>query len=151
MIEMQKESVRTIYAEGQALAEAHWREVSLYQKERPLAIDWGKYEGLELERALAVFTLRDDRRLIGYATFLVNFHIHYKWTLTAFNDAVFVEPKYRDENAKEFLRFCNAELKKLGVDHILYHVKYARDFRPFLREEGFVDEEAIVGKFIKED
>jgi hypothetical protein len=41
-------------------------------------------------------------------------------------------------------------LKEKKVDKILWHIKFNKDFRIILHRLGYVDEDVIVGKIIKD-
>lgn len=156
MIKIAREPLSVIFEEGQELLVDHWREVALYQEDRPLAVDWGTYEHLEETGSLVIYTARndgdgkliDDGKLIGYCAFFLRYSPHYRFTLSAANDVVFIDNAYRNAG-RDLILHADAELPKLGVQHILWHVKLARDFRPLLHTLGYIDEEVVVGRFIK--
>lgn len=152
MITYQLESVTSIRLEGKALLWEHYDEVALYRDAIPLDPDWGKYEYMEQESSLVAVGARDDGRLIGYSVFFLNWHIHYKRSLYAANDVLFLEKAYRTKSSAGIRLIKESEkmLRARGVERILFHVKLDHDFRKILHRLGYFDEEVIVGKLIRE-
>lgn len=138
--------------EAPPLFRAHWEEIALYREEVPLDPDYEKL--LELERigVLHAFTVRrkDDDALCGYSGYLVLPHIHYKSTIVAMNDVIYLDPKYRrGTTAARLVRFCESYLSStIGARRFTYHVKIAHDFGPLLERMGYAREETIFGKLV---
>lgn len=99
-----------------ALLLRHWREIGINRENAPLDPDWDRYFGFERIGAFKIATVRDDGRLVGYATWLVLPHIHYSKTLWAHNDVMWMDPAYRfGMTGVRFLRFCLSGLRAAGV------------------------------------
>lgn len=99
----------------------HWREVAMDHNVIPLDPDWQRYASMEVSGNLHTMTVRDDGVLIGYYNAVVSTHLHYKNSLTAWSDLVYLLPAYRNSGrglvstGYTLLRRTNAMLKKLGV------------------------------------
>lgn len=121
MITFQKESFIKLMPELPAIFYAHWKEVALDQDIIPLDPDWDQYAFLEMNKMLHTMTVRDDGILIGYYNVIVRNHLHYKTTLHAWSDLVYLLPEYRNSGAGllstgyKLIRRTNTMLKKLGV------------------------------------
>ena len=64
---------------------------------------------------IRVYTMRDpESNLIGYAVYIVRPNLHYKQTLTATEDIIFVHPDKRGYGMF-FISWCDEQLKLIGV------------------------------------
>jgi len=142
--------------EAPVLFEAHWREVGLYQDEVPLDPDYDKFIQLEHAGVLEAFTVRvrmedgSHGKLAGYAGYLVIPHLHYRTTLVAANDVIYLDPAFRHGlTAARLVKFAEAYLATArGARRFTYHVKTAHDFGPLLLRAGYAHEENIFGKLV---
>lgn len=149
-MQFQTESFSDVRGSIEGLLLDHYREVALHQDDVPLAPDWGLYQHLDESGGLKIFTARQDGGLIGYAIFFVRYHAHYKETLCAINDIVFLRHGYRKGLAgAKLIRYADQELEAYGVDRIFWHIKYSNDFSPILHRMGYLDEEKIVGRLVR--
>ena len=105
------------------LLAAHWDEVACDKDEIPLAPDWPR--AFHLQRAEVLYTagLRKDGRLIGYNAFHVTPHIHYRHSLHAVNDVIFLDPDARGAAGIKLVRGVEGMLREMGVAKILYRSK----------------------------
>src|SRR5699024_275904 len=89
------EPVARVWGELLPLLEAHYHEVAHYQ-DIPLCPDRERYEAVEANGMLRLYTARDDAgALVGYAVFFVQTNAHYATSLQAVQDVLFVHPDYR--------------------------------------------------------
>lgn len=140
-----------LIAEVQPLIELHYEELTLHKQVIKLDPDWNRYKSLADQNMITIITARDKGVLIGYSLFFVNSHIHYKNNIVANNDVLFLHPDYRQgRTGLKLLRKCEQVLQEQQVDKIVWHVKYAKDFRQILYRLGYEDEDALVGKIIRE-
>lgn len=149
MITFQREQVLDVADEIEDLLRMHYEEVALHKEAIPLDPDWPRYVSLEEVGQLAVYTARDDGRLVGYSVFFLYQHIHYKQTRIASNDVLFLHPDYRKGTCGiKLIKHSEQQLKSLGVNKVTWHIKFNKDFRPILHRMGYCDEEVIVGKIL---
>lgn len=127
------------YQEAQPLFRAHWQEIARHRERFELLPDWERY--LQLERAGALFAVavREQWALVGYATFIVGRHLHYKQMRTAGQDMIYLAPAHR---ARGFgycalVKFCDEELARLGVHVITQRDKAAHDLSVVYRRRGY--------------
>ena len=151
MITYQVEKFSEVKPEMEDLIKMHYDEVALHKEYIPLDPDWDRYSLMEKNGALFIATARNDGDLKGYSWFFISNHIHYKSTKVAANDVLFLHPDYRKgTTGVKLIKFSEEELKKLDVNKIVWHIKFHKDFRNILYRMGYADEDAIVGKIIKE-
>ena len=116
MITFQKESWLKLTPELPAIFHEHWLEIGLHHKQIPLEPDWERYAKMDLEGVSHMMTVRDDGILVGYYHAIVMPHLHYKSSLTAWSDLIYLHPLYRRGlTGYKLLRQAEKMLKGLGV------------------------------------
>lgn len=136
-LRLARETLSESFPDAVPLLRQHWREIAHYQ-DIPLDVDIDIYAAAERNGALRIFTVRDvvDQyddemggnikiaRLIGYAVFFVRHNPHYKSSLQAVQDVIYVDPKARGRFVGvRLLRYCEHELAAEGVQVIMHHTK----------------------------
>lgn len=118
------------------LIEEHWNEV--VKDERKLKPHWEAFHEMDRLNRLRCFAVMDEGDVIGYTVFLIQYDLHACDTLIAFNDAVFLKKECRKYNlGRKFLEFCEEELKKQGVNLVVWHVKPCVDYSGTLKRMGY--------------
>ena len=107
----------------------HWREIALDQDVIPLDMDWSAYAELERQGVLHVVTARTPSgMLVGYFLSFVRMHLHYRTSLTAFEDMFFLLPSWRRGwNGVRFFQFVEASWRERGVERAA--ISYKLHFR----------------------
>jgi hypothetical protein len=141
------ERIKDVIDELEPLIQAHYKEIAKYQ-DIPLKPDWKSYESLDELGLLRIFTLREEGELIGYAVFMVRPHLHYMTCLTAFQDILFIKSDKRGKGLK-FILWCDNQLKGMGINLIVQHVKSEHNFGPALERIGYELMDLIYTKRIK--
>lgn len=139
-----QEKISDSLEEAKPLLLKHWQE--LESNWFPLDPDYEQYiklEELGITRSFGART--EDGILIGYAVFFVRYHIHYKTILVASCDILFFEKEHRGQGL-EFIQWCDAQLRRLGVEVVLHHVKVSHDFSPALMRIGYEPDEIKLTK-----
>ena len=122
-MKFQAESVEAVLEEIKPLLVKHWEEVSFY-KDIALDPDWDGYLRIEESGALRVYTARDDENvLVGYAVFFIKHNLHYKTSLQALQDIIFIDPEKRGTFGTKFIFWCEAQLRSEGVEIVYQHIK----------------------------
>lgn len=139
-----------LYDELKPLLEKHFHEIAHYQ-DIPLDPAIEQYLSIEKMGALRVFTCREfvdyEETLIGYAVFFVRPNLHYKNSLQASQDILFIHHAFRHAGfGAKFLSYCDGELKKEGVQVVYHHVKQAHNFGPLLERLGYELVDLIYGR-----
>lgn len=131
-----RERAQDILDEILPLLKSHYDEIAHF-KDIPLEPDFEKYLKLEELDGIRVYTARDEnQKLIGYSVFFLSHNIHYKSSLQAVQDVLFIHPSNRGSGAK-FILWCDDQLKKDGVQAVYQHVKAAHNFGPLLERFGY--------------
>ena len=129
------EPLSNCYAEAIPLFKKHWQEIAYLNNLKPDP-EFSKYESLEKHKILRFYTARKQGSLIGYAIFFVQPHLHFKKSIFAYCDIVFILPKHRGFGY-DFIRWCNDNLKREGTEVILYEVNKLHDYGNLLKRQGF--------------
>lgn len=147
MIEFMKETLFDVIHEVDDMLRGHFEEVATSKDRIKLAPMWEEYAMLEKMGRFAVFTARDNGKLVGYGGFFINKHLHHGAAVFAVNDVLYLKPGARKGmNGYRFIKFIHEALAARGdIRKILWHVTPIKDFRPALHRLGYRDEETVVG------
>jgi hypothetical protein len=142
-----REPVWDLWNEVLPLLTAHWKEIARYQ-DIVLNVDMKLYEMVEDSGGLRVFTARDHAyQLIGYACYFVRHNGHYKDSLQAVQDVLYIAPeKRRGWMPVKFIKWCDQQLTADGVQVVHHHVKLAHNFGPVLEHLGYEPVETIYSR-----
>lgn len=136
MIKYDLERFSDIEAECIPLFEKHYKEISHFQ-DIDLAPDLEQYRKLSDIGFLKCFTARSESsELIGYSFFFVKHNLHYKKSLQAVNDIIFIDKEKRGFGA-EFIAWCDLQLKEIGCQVVYHHVKASKDWGPMIKRQGY--------------
>jgi hypothetical protein len=82
--------------------------------------------------------------------FFVTPHLHYRTTIFAVNDVLYVDPAHRGSRAGVgLIKESERILKACGAQKVIWHVKQdICDFGPLLRRLGYGLEDVLYGKWI---
>lgn len=143
-----RETLDAVWSEITPLLVKHWQEIAHY-KDIALEPDWEQYLKLEELGLLRVYTAREEseeqtergenyttEKLRGYAVFLVRHNPHYKSSLQANQDILFVDPEHRGLGG-QFILWCDEQLKAEGVQVVYQHVKAEHNFGRMLERFGY--------------
>lgn len=112
-----------LFEEMLPLLNLHYASVAHYQ-DIEFAPDYASYLKLAEMGALRIFTAREEKSgvMIGYAVFFVRQNLHYKNSLQAVQDILFIHPEARGFGAR-FITWCEDILRAHGVQAVYHHVK----------------------------
>lgn len=137
-IEFSVESFDDVYSEMFPLLEQHYVEIAHNKEKIVLDPDVDKYRALCAAGVLHIVTARIDGEIAGYFVSFIAPHIHYKQTVIAQNDVLYVSPKHRGTLlAAKMFKYAESRLKALGVDGIVLHMKVAAPFEKFAERLGY--------------
>ncbi|HEX7828635.1 MAG TPA: hypothetical protein VF787_03230 [Thermoanaerobaculia bacterium] len=133
---------RKLYAELLPCLQDHWREVAHFP-DIELEPDVDRYLAAQGAGVLRIFTVRaemppwaqdtDPRPLVvGYCAFFVQPNPHYRQSLQAAADVLFLARTVRAANALRFLKWCDEQLRAEGVQAVYHRTKVAHDFGKLL-------------------
>lgn len=124
--------------EMKPILERHYKEIAAFQ-DIPLSPDYEKYIEIARSGSARAFTCREeDDQLIGYAIFFVNPNLHYSTSLQAVQDVIYIEKSQRGAGVgKEFISFCDDQLREGGCQVVYHHVKDKHNFGQMLEKIGY--------------
>jgi hypothetical protein len=135
----------SLWDEAMPLLSAHWDEIAAF-KDIPLEPDRELYAAGEANGILRCFTARDDTAqrfrfpgamLVGYALYFVRSNPHYKSSLQANQDVIYLAPSVRGGTGYKFIAWCDNQLAAEGVQVVYQHVKAKHDFGKLLERQGY--------------
>jgi len=145
-VTFQRESVQATFEEAYPLLEEHWAQIAHY-KDIKLNPWLEAYHVAEDADALRVYTVRTAGVLCGYALFFIKPNMHYRDSVQAVQDILWVAPEHRSLTlALSFLRWCDEQLRADGAQVVYHHVKHAVDFGPLLKRLGYESIETVWGR-----
>src|SRR5262245_23443365 len=107
MVTFQRELAQDLIKNIGYLIELHYKEIARYQ-DIPLDPDFSLYLAAEAAGNLRCYTARMDSLLVGYSVFMVRRNLHYRSSLQAIQDILFVAPEYRKSRiGVRLIRFCD--------------------------------------------
>jgi len=137
MVTFQKEDFKQVFSEATELLRKHYAEVAERQDVIALDPDEARYQKLFDMDMLEIHTAREDGKLIGYSAWFVVMNMHYKTSLTASSDVIYIDPAHRKGMVgARFIKWTLQEIKKRKPQRILFHVKPTVDFGPILERLG---------------
>jgi hypothetical protein len=136
-ITFQRQALGDCWEELQPLLADHWREIAHYP-DIPLDVDREAYVRIEQAGALRIFTVRDYGALRGYAAFFVMPHLHYKGSLLATADVIYLSPLVRHNLlGKTFIAWCDDQLRSEGVQVVAHRSSLRRDIGSLFDALGY--------------
>lgn len=75
--------------------------------------------------------------LIGYAIFVVAPNAHYKSSLQATQDVLYIEKAYRKGTGRQFISYCEDRLREEGVQAVYQHLKAKHDHPETMAALGY--------------
>lgn len=137
MITFQKEPMFPFVHEAMALFKEHYEEIAERTDVIELDPDLDRYKALENAKILEVHTARDGDKLVGYSVWMVVNHLHYKKSVTASSDILYIHPEYRKGLlGYKFLKWTIEEIKTRSPQRILFHMKPFLDYGHLVERLG---------------
>lgn len=131
-----RECVDDVLEEIQPLLKEHWAEIAQYP-DIPLDPDFFQYRRAERAQQLRIFTARKDE-LIGYAIYILAPALHYRSSLQAKQDVLYLKPAHRAGRIGwRLIEFADEQLRKDRVQIVHQHVKWNHNFGPLLDRIGY--------------
>lgn len=132
-----QEMLVDVIDELRPLFEKHWKEIAHYQ-DIELNPNYEAYFATERAGMLKVYTVRHEQtnNIVGYAVYVVAPALHYRQSIQAVEDIIFIDPDHRGDG-KKFIEWCDEELKMLGVQVVTHHIKFSHDWSRMLEKIGY--------------
>ena len=137
MITFQKELISTFANDAMVLFKEHYEELAERTDVIELDPDFERYQTLENAKILEIHTARDNGKLVGYSLWVVINHLHYKKSVTASSDILYIHPEYRKGMfGYKFLKWTTEEIKKRSPQRITFHMKPFLDYGHLVERLG---------------
>jgi GNAT superfamily N-acetyltransferase len=147
-VEYANEDPSTFIEELKLLLPEHYEELCV-TKDFPLLPDYEAYGRLVVADMLRCITCRSDGKLIGYAIFIVQPHLHYRSCKTAFEDLYFVKKEFRQGRIGiRLFQYAEDVLKKAGVNRIIMHTKIHLDNSRLFEYLGYKHTDKLFTKIL---
>lgn len=148
-VSFQPELIAGLWPEADPLFERHKDEIAHYQ-DIALSVDKATYEKQEAAGILKVYTARSlpDFSLIGYAIYFVGPNLHYRDSIQARQDVVYLAPEWRKGRVGlRLIHYADERLRDWGVAVCYHHQKIAHPaIGRLLQYEGYECVEKIWAK-----
>ena len=137
MITFQTEAPEPFTQDALELFRQHYEVIAERTDVIELDPDLDNYNLLYSKGMLEIHTARDDGKLVGYSIWFVLKHIHYKKSLTANSDVLYISPEYRKGMlGVRFIKWTTEEIKKRKPQRIVFHMKPFLDYSPIVMRLG---------------
>jgi len=148
-LQFKNEQVLNVRPEMLVLLEDNYQELTLHKDKIKLDPMWELYDAMEKRNEFYLLTARLEGELVGYSAWFVKPHIHYRDTIVANNDVIFMRADQRQGMLGiRLVKYSEKYMKEIGAHKIVWHVKNSLDFRPILHRLGYIDEDILVGKML---
>ena len=135
---VKEEKFKDIIDEALPLLTKHWKELANHQDIRPLDINFEAYEQMNDLGLIRVFTVREDEKLVGYASFCINYNLHYKTWKHAICDVYYIAPEKRTLGfGSKMFSEIEGMLRDLGVNSVIVQDKVKQSNAKFFQALGF--------------
>lgn len=146
-VEIKVEPWSVLTPEDKKLCERHWEEIAHNKDKIKLDPDWERYEGMAKAGVLHLTTARREGVLVGYVVYFLVYHVHYRKSLTAIADVLYLVPEERlGRTGIRLLQQSEESLKGMGVQRIIQNVKIDKDWSPILTHLGYKPFERLYTK-----
>lgn len=140
------------HAEAAPLFRAHWELVGRHKDLLPLKMDVQRWIRYERAGQVTAFSAREDGRLVGYALYLTTPSLNYAGTIAAYCHAIYIDPAELAGLAaiqfRNFIEFCDAELKRAGCVKSVMHIKLSHNFLRMLEPIGYEAAEILAERVL---
>lgn len=147
MLTLQREKAYDLWSEILPLLHEHYLEITAFP-DIPLDPDIDTYNQCERLGMLRCYTARLNGDLIGYACFFVKANMHYRTSLQAVQDVLFITKPHRHGRVGlGLIRYSEDELTKEGCQVVYHHLKTNRpETIALFHKLGYEDIDLIVAK-----
>lgn len=124
----------------------HYHEIAHYQ-DIPLEVDYEVYAAAEAGGKLRIFTVRMGEDLAGYASYFVNHNPHYRKSVQAVQDVLFLKPEFRGFSiGRGLISYADTMLRLEGIQVVYHHSKVKLPMDAVLKACGYELIETVWGR-----
>jgi len=114
-----------------------------------LEMHWKHFTDMEKKKALALYTAREEQKLVGVGMYLLFMHPQHLGLLTAICNTLGVNPDYRGKGiGSAIVRFAEMKLKDRGVKMMVHGHRTIYKAEPLFPKLGFVETERMYTKVL---
>lgn len=140
----QEEKLKNCLDEAKPLLYAHYKEIAHYQ-DIEFNPDYEMYLKMDEAGIIKSYSVRENGVMIGYAVFFIKRNLHYKKSIQAQQDIVFIKSDKRGCGLF-FIKWCDEQLKREGIQVVYHHIKAAHNFGKALERIGYELQDLIYSK-----
>ena len=105
---------------------------------RPLKFKWHTYQLLEDAGAVQLFIAKVHDRVIGFALYVVQEHLHHDGQNVAQCTMMGVRPEYRGRGiGRQLVEYAEGQLREAGATHMVHHHRTLYKVIPLFEHLGF--------------
>lgn len=133
----QREDItHSLFNEALPLLREHYKEIARFQ-DIPLDVDIDQYVALDKAGVIRCYTARGEGELIGYSNYFVRAHPHFKSSIQALSDILYIAPSHRGFG-KSFLLWCEQQLRNEHIQEVYQSVTTQYEFGSLLERIGYI-------------
>ena len=141
-------SLKEIQISIEALMYEHFDEVSSPEMREKLCPDWEKYIVLQQLGKLIAFGAFQEEVLVGYVALLLSESLHYKGTVVAISDTIFLTKEFRNSSAGiRLMKEAEKEAAIRKAEYVCWYSKENSSLENICRKKNYRIRDII---FIKE-
>lgn len=138
MIKYQQEFLSQVKSDIGPLLEEDWQEIEHNKHLYKLDPDWDIYGKLEEQGSLFIFTCRDGSKLVGYFVVVIIPSLHYKGSMIAAADVIFLSKEYRSGLAGyKLFKFAENCLREDGFKTLQVTTTERNPIDPLMERLGY--------------
>lgn len=132
----------------EALAFSHFIETGEHRYDQP-TVDVDMYRQADAAGILYLYVCQFHKQIVGYASFIVTPHNHYKGVLHANHDTIYISPAHRGWTARHLIQFAEDDMRKAGVSRIFQGtLHHGKDYGRVLASMGYQPVETVYSKYL---
>lgn len=142
-----EETFEQSWPDAETLIHLHWKEIASYP-DIPLDVDVEAYRRAEAAGLLCILTARVEGAMIGYVVFVLTPHLHYRTTVYAHQDVLYLHPAHRGRwMGAKMISLADHLLASKGVHVVTQHVKLTHPaLGRLLERQGYTVVEHLYSK-----
>ena len=151
MLRYQLERWAEFVEDGKKLFPEHYAELARDQEHIKLDINEQLYVDADARGVGHIVTVRDERKLVGYAILAVMPHLHYKSAgPMAMIDVYYLKQAYRKGGTgAKMIMFAEKTLREKGVTKIYFSTKVHQNHGDLLKALGFTHSDDVYTKLLR--
>lgn len=148
-MDLKEERLHTCVKEVAALIDDYYARTNAQEGIPKLQMHWKFFTDLEKKKRLALYTARDEGKLIGVGMYLLYLHPQHFGMLSAICNTLGVNPDYRGKGVgTKIVQFAEIGLRDRGVKMVVHGYRTIYKTEPLFPKLGFVETERMYTKVL---